>query len=67
MALSTCVKCGQHSFEIKEAEPMGIKFKVFFVQCSACGGGVGVLDYLNTPMMIDKLGERLGVGRVSDV
>src|SRR5438309_6972481 len=34
MAISTCVKCDGHFFELKQAEPKGSSFKVYFVQCS---------------------------------
>ena len=43
-AMSTCIKCGHHDFELKkkEAEPKGSNFEFYFVQCSSCGGVVGV-------------------------
>jgi hypothetical protein len=61
MAASTCVKCGGHSFELMENEPSGAKFKFYFVQCSSCGGVVGVLSVRHIPTMLDKLGTKLGV------
>ena len=47
MAMSTCVKCGSHSFEVVQQSPAHAQFKLFFVQCSACGGVVGVQDFYN--------------------
>jgi predicted nucleic-acid-binding Zn-ribbon protein len=47
MASSTCVKCGSTSFEIKLNTPHGSNFKIYFVQCSSCGGVVGVTDFYN--------------------
>lgn len=47
MAWSTCVKCGGTSFEIVETEPSGSNYKLLFVQCSSCGGVIGVLDWYN--------------------
>jgi len=61
MALSTCVKCGHHVFEVSEVEPNGSNFKLMFVQCSSCGGVVGVTDYYNTYATLEKLADRLGV------
>ena len=60
MASSTCVKCDGRSFEVKLAEPHGGNFKYYFVQCSSCGGVVGVTDYYNIPMILLKLGKKLG-------
>ena len=47
MAVSTCVKCGNTSFELKETVLTGSPWKLYFVQCSQCGGVVGVLDDQN--------------------
>jgi predicted nucleic-acid-binding Zn-ribbon protein len=62
MALSTCIKCGHHMFELSEAEPNGSNVKLFFVQCASCGGVVGVTDYCNTALTLEKLSNKLGVG-----
>lgn len=61
MAISTCIKCGKSSFEIVEKEPFNSEFKLNFVQCSSCGGVVGVLDYFNTGELVMKLAEKLNV------
>ncbi|APB77399.1 K(+)-transporting ATPase subunit C [Paenibacillus polymyxa] len=45
MALSKCVSCGGTFFELKETSPTGSRFKFHFIQCSACGGVVGVVDH----------------------
>ncbi len=47
MPMSTCIKCGGHTFEVVEAKPGNSDFTLMFVQCSSCGGVVGVMDYLN--------------------
>jgi hypothetical protein len=44
MAASTCVKCGNDSFEAVETTPVGSEHPVTFVQCASCGGVVGVHD-----------------------
>jgi hypothetical protein len=44
MAVSTCAKCGGHSFELSLCTPLGESKKVSLVQCSGCGTPIGVLD-----------------------
>ena len=44
MADSTCVKCGSDSFEAREVTPSGTERTLLFVQCSGCGGVVGVTE-----------------------
>lgn len=61
MAMSTCVKCGSTRFEIKLAEPHNSNFKVNFVQCSSCGGVVGVMEYYSTGGLIKDLAKKLNV------
>lgn len=69
LAFSTCVKCGGSFFEIVEKEPIKSNYKLIFVQCSTCGGVVGVLDYLNighrTQILeeqIEKISDKLDTG-----
>ncbi len=54
MAMSTCVKCGNGTFEIKEAEPHDSKYTVFFVQCRSCGGVAGAMDYFNIGSVLER-------------
>jgi len=68
MALSTCIKCGGTSFEVVEKEPRHSAFKLMFVQCSSCGGVVGVIEYENIGARLDnqdaalkKIANQLGV------
>jgi hypothetical protein len=61
MASSTCVKCGSTRFEIKENSPTGSRFKVMFVQCIACGGVVGIMDYYNIGQLIKDLAKKLNI------
>jgi transcription elongation factor Elf1 len=44
MAVSTCLKCAGHSFELAMFTPLGASHKLTIVQCSSCGAPVGVLD-----------------------
>ena len=44
MAVSTCIKCSGHSFELALFTPLGDIRKLTIVQCAACGTLVGVMD-----------------------
>ena len=59
MATSTCVKCGSTSFELKETILTGSPWKLYFVQCSQCGGVVTVLDDQNIGRMLRQRNEAL--------
>jgi len=61
MALSTCIKCGGTLFETKEATPRNSNFKLTFIQCSSCGGVVGVMDFYNIGQIIHELADNLSV------
>ena len=61
MAMSTCTKCDNTSFEVKEVEPRNSNFILNFVQCTNCGGVIGVLDYFNIGDLIHRLAEELNV------
>jgi len=45
MAPSTCIKCGKTQFEVKECMPGGSSSKVQLLQCTDCGGVIGIMDY----------------------
>ena len=48
MTVSKCLSCNNSSFEVVVKNDIkDSKFKLLFVQCSKCGGVVGVMDYLN--------------------
>lgn len=47
MAMSKCLGCGGTTFELSETSPQGSRFKFHFIQCSKCGGVVGVVDYFH--------------------
>ena len=44
MAISTCIKCDGHSFELALFTPLGESNKLTMVQCANCGTPVGVID-----------------------
>lgn len=54
MAVSTCSKCGGHSFRLDESVPSGANYKLMLVQCSSCGVPVGVVDYYNLGALLKK-------------
>lgn len=49
MAVSTCIKCSGHSFELALFTPLGESNKLTIVQCSQCGAPVGALDPATGP------------------
>ena len=51
MAVSTCIKCRGHSFELALFTPLGDSKKLAIVQCSACGVPVGLLDPAMQPQI----------------
>ena len=51
MSISTCSKCGGHSFELALLTPIGESRKLTLVQCSACGAAVGALDPSTGPQI----------------
>ena len=44
MAITTCIKCSGHSFELSSFAPIGEGHKVTILQCTTCGTPVGLLD-----------------------
>lgn len=61
MALSTCVKCGSHSFEAVMQEPKGANFKMQFIQCASCGGVVGVMDFYYISRLLQNMAAQLNI------
>lgn len=51
MAVSTCIKCGGHGFELVRFPPVGESHKLTIVQCTGCGTPVGVLDPVTGPQI----------------
>ncbi len=56
MPESTCVKCGNHSFIGRSFE---LDRPVIFVQCSSCGGVVGVLEDMNLKTEFENIWAKL--------
>jgi hypothetical protein len=44
MAISTCIKCAGHGFELALLTPIGESRKLTIVQCAQCGAPAGVMD-----------------------
>jgi hypothetical protein len=51
VAVSTCIKCGEHGFELCLFTPIGESRKLTLVQCSNCGASVGALDSAAGPQI----------------
>jgi hypothetical protein len=52
MAVSTCVKCNGHSFELTLFTPIGETRQLTLVQCSNCGAPVGALNPPSGPEVL---------------
>ena len=61
MALSTCPKCNNQTFEVVEHTPQKSKFKFFFIQCSKCGAVVGTHEYFHLGTLIKKFAQKLNI------
>jgi len=55
MAISTCPKCGNHSYSLRETEPSGSAVKWYFVQCAVCGAPVGVVDFYPNSTLLKRM------------
>jgi hypothetical protein len=51
MAVSTCIKCSGHGFELALFTPIGENGKLTIVQCAQCGTPAGVLDPATAPQI----------------
>jgi hypothetical protein len=54
MAMTQCPHCRGGFFELREIEPSGSRYKMFFVQCSACGAPAGITEYYDAGSLIKK-------------
>ncbi|MES0489883.1 MAG: hypothetical protein ABUK01_07835 [Leptospirales bacterium] len=66
MATTTCGKCENTTFEMKEIEPKDSSYKFGVIQCASCGTPVSTLAlaYISERIeeiekKIDSMGERL--------
>lgn len=62
---SCCGKCGGSTFEIKEVEPKGAKFKHYFVQCQKCGVPAGIVEYRNSSALVEELSKEVKAGQAA--
>lgn len=63
MTVSTCIKCGGHSFELALFTPLGEAMKFAIVQCCACGTPVGALAPAFGPQIEALKHEVAGIDR----
>lgn len=60
MARSKCASCGSQEFEVVHATNLkGSERSLLFVQCSACGTVIGVLDFVNLSVQVNNIKEDL--------
>jgi hypothetical protein len=56
----TCIKCGGMRFELSESELKISSAKLAFVQCTNCGGVIGVVEITKrTPSAIPELNKTI--------
>jgi hypothetical protein len=55
MAQSRCPKCLKTEFELKESAPVGSRYKLWMVQCAACGAVVGTMEFVSVGSMVANL------------
>lgn len=59
MAVSTCVKCGGHQFEMVVGSPMKANYKQNYLQCTVCGGVAGVVGFYDAGVMLEKQAKQI--------
>ncbi|ANI16644.1 hypothetical protein A9C11_22910 [Pseudomonas citronellolis] len=59
MAISKCIKCDSSQFELKQASISGCRFIMNFVQCSHCGGVVGVIETDHLGLKLENLAKEV--------
>ncbi len=55
----TCIKCGGHGFIVHPVELEQYERPLLFVQCSSCGGVVGVLEDMNLKTEFENIWAKL--------
>ena len=61
MAKSTCVKCGNSSFELRPASIRGVEDKLLFIQCDACGGVINTVEKSNITGFLLQIAKHMGL------
>lgn len=61
MAVSTCIKCGHGKFELAPHKPKNCAHDMYLVQCSKCGGVIGIQEWEHTGTLLRKLAKALKV------
>ena len=56
---SSCIKCGNTKFELKLNSVQGSEFKLYFVQCTSCGGVVGTHEYIHIGHQIEGVNKKI--------
>jgi hypothetical protein len=60
MARSTCVKCDGNTFEgVVNRHIRGLDFAMVMIQCTSCGGVVGVTEYYSVGHIQQRQNEAL--------
>lgn len=59
--ISQCTNCNSTMFELVECAPNGSSYKMFFVQCSSCGGVVSSMEYYASFAKIEELEKKVNI------
>ena len=61
MLKSKCPRCEKTRFEVVLESPDNSNFKMQFIRCWSCKTVVGVLEYYNNGVLIQKLAKKLNI------
>jgi len=61
MATSTCPKCTNTSFELKEITVRNAKYRYMAIQCDVCGAVISTKEYFNIGSLIIRFAKRLNI------
>lgn len=61
MATSTCIKCGNNTFELKKNQPTHSNVPIWFIQCGNCGGVIGAMSTTDIGYFVEKIAAKLDV------
>lgn len=61
MAQTTCGKCGNTRFEMKEVNVTGSNYRHNIIQCKNCGVPVAATEYFNIGHYVTQIAHKLGI------
>lgn len=58
-SFTKCPKCENSQFKLVTFDPVGSRYKLNFIQCTACNTPVGVTDYYDSGSLIKEQEEKI--------